>query len=434
MQACKPSPSQIGKGVRRCLELKMPANGKKIIRSPFVIKLLLIMFGVEFVKGAVLVSVLPVYMRDALGLSAYAVGWALAAQYIGDNAFRSPLGWIIDRIGYRTVMLLGVLFTCMSVGIIAFTSGTGWIIAACVLLGVGTSPLWPCVITGATAVAGNEAGGSMMSVIYMSWLIGVGMGPIVINFFIIKSYEPAFWLMGAILVLILLVTLTLPGRRGSREIEGKLEEQAPHASRGPLIPRIRRYFKKVGESLHASKLLYPAMFIQNFALGLLTPVLTQYARTVLHLTPQQYSAYLVAGGAVTVLGLIPVGKWVDRYGTRWFLHVGFLVAAVALPLLGYTRQLTLVLFVVALVGLGYACIIPAWNALIAKAIPKEERGAVWGFFLTIEGLGMVLGSIMSGRLWDSYGSHAPFLISGGSLIVLFVLHLLIIRRGRISLA
>ena len=102
-----------------------------------------------------------------------------------------------------------------------------------------------------------------------------------------------------------------------------------------------------------------------------------------------------------MLFLIPVGKWVDRFGTKWFLHVGFLTAAIALPVLGFTRDLTSVLVIVMFVGIGYACIIPAWNALIADAIPKSERGAVWGFFLTIEGLGMVFGSIMSGKLWDS---------------------------------
>ena len=69
------------------------------------------MYLVEFVKGALLVSILPVYMGEVLGLSVYAIGWALALQYIGDNAFRSPLGWIIDRIGYRNVMLFGVLLT-----------------------------------------------------------------------------------------------------------------------------------------------------------------------------------------------------------------------------------------------------------------------------------------------------------------------------------
>ncbi|MFD0711013.1 MFS transporter [Paenibacillus sp. GCM10027626] len=406
--------------------------GKKVLKSPFVIQLLIIMFCVEFVKGALLISILPVYMGTVLGLSAYAIGWALALQYIGDNAFRSLLGWIIDRIGYRYVMLFGVILTFAAVGIVALTSAFGWLVLACILLGVGTSPLWPCVITGSTAVAGKEAGGTIMSVVYMSWLIGVGAGPIVINFFINSNFTLAFQILTGLMILVVVVALFLPGREKSLAIEGRLDKEPAKAmQRRPVMERISAYFHKVRQSMHASWLLYPAMFTQNFALGLLTPVLTLYARTVLHLTPQQYSLYLIAGGAVTVLGLIPVGKWVDRYGTKWFLHVGFLVAAVALPLLGFTRSLTLVLPVVALIGIGYAMIIPAWNALIATAIPKEERGAVWGFFLTIEGSGMVLGSIISGKLYDLLGPHMPFILSGSVLLLLFVLHLFITRRSAV---
>ncbi|WP_246070542.1 MFS transporter [Paenibacillus kobensis] len=405
-------------------------TGRRVLTSPFVLQLLVIMFFVEFVKGAMMVSILPVYMGEVLGLSAYAIGWALALQYIGDNAFRSPLGWIIDRAGYRTVMLVGVLLTFAAVVIVAYFDSLPWIVVACVLIGVGTSPLWPCVITGATAVAGSEAGGTIMSVVYMAWLTGVGIGPIVINFFIAKSYVPAFKLLIVMMIIASIVTVFLPGRTKSKAIEGLAEqaEQGDSKEHRPIGERIRRYLAKVGSSMHASKLLYPAMFMQNFALGLLVPILTLYARTVLHLKPHQYSLYLLAGGAVTVLGLIPVGKAVDKYGTRWFLHAGFLGASITLPLLGYTRDLLLVLPVVALVGLSYACIIPAWNALIAQAIPKEERGAVWGFFLTIEGAGMVLGSILSGKMWDSFGPHSPFLVSGVVLITLFVLHLFITKK------
>lgn len=415
------------------MDTRMSWQGRKVLASPFVIQLLVIMFLVEFVKGALLISILPVYMGTVLGLTAYAIGWALALQYIGDNAFRSPLGWVIDRIGYRNVMLFGVILTSLSVGIVSLTTQFGWIILACALLGIGTSPLWPCVITGATAVGGDDSSGTIMSVVYMAWLTGVGCGPIVINFFIAKSYAPAFRLLIVMMIIVIAVALFLPGRKRSREIEGHpgAAEADSGTRAGTLMNKIGNYFAKVRRSLHASWLLYPAMFTQNFALGLLTPILTLYARTVLHLTPTQYSMYLIAGGAVTVLGLIPVGKWVDRYGTAWFLHAGFIIAAVALPVLGYTRSLPMVMVIVAFVGLGYAMIIPAWNALIAKAIPKSERGAVWGFFLTIEGLGMVIGSVLSGKLWDTFGPHAPFLLSGAVLALLFVLHLFITRRPKV---
>ncbi|HEY0829428.1 MAG TPA: MFS transporter, partial [Bacilli bacterium] len=59
------------------------------------------------------------------------------------------------------------------------------------------------------------------------------------------------------------------------------------------------------------------------------------------------------------------------------------------------------------------------------AIPSDKRGAIWGFFLTIEGSGMIVGPIVSGMLWDHLGPHAPFITSGLTLLLLFVLHLFI---------
>lgn len=65
------------------------------------------------------------------------------------------------------------------------------------------------------------------------------------------------------------------------------------------------------------------------------------------------------------------------------------------------------------------------NALIAAEILSEKRGAVWGFFLTIEGMGMIVGPVVSGKLWDLIGPQAPFITSGAVLMVLFVLHFVI---------
>ncbi|MDF2725222.1 MAG: transporter, major facilitator family protein, partial [Paenibacillus sp.] len=123
--------------------LKQFWMNQKQFFTPFVTILLLIMFIVEFVKGAILVSILPVYMNSALGISTFIIGWTLSVQYLGDNLFRSPIGWMIDKVGYRPVMLGGIVLTFLSVIIMVAFSHYSWIILACALLGIGTSPLWP---------------------------------------------------------------------------------------------------------------------------------------------------------------------------------------------------------------------------------------------------------------------------------------------------
>lgn len=409
---------------------------RNVLLSPFVLQLLVILFVVEFVKGALLVSILPVYMGSVLGFSAFAIGWALALQYVGDNLFRSPIGWVIDRFGYRIVMVGGLLITFVSVAIVALSSQAIWLVLACALLGIGTSPLWPCVVTGSTLIAGEKERGTAMSVVYIAWMSGVGLGPVAINFVIGNGFGIAFRILIIAMIVVTGVALFLPGKKRSDVMNGKAAEPAvkavqdkPHIEfksiRGSMWTRISHYFREVHRSLQVSNLFYFAMFAQTFSLGLLTPIITLYAHTVLRLTPHQYSYFLIAGGAIAVILLIPVGKLVDRWGTAMFLHVGFLLSAAAILVFPFVRGLSLLFVLVALIGVGYALIIPAWNALMASAIPDKERGAVWGFFLTIEGAGMIVGPIVSGKMWDTLGPQSPFIMSGIIMAALFVLHLFI---------
>ena len=63
---------------------------------------------------------------------------------------------------------------------------------------------------------------------------------------------------------------------------------------------VSTYLSEVRKSMSVSPLMFPAMFAQTFALGILTPILTLYAKEVLKLSSFQYSMFLIAGGAVTV--------------------------------------------------------------------------------------------------------------------------------------
>ncbi|MEV2281945.1 MFS transporter [Paenibacillus larvae] len=407
-------------------------EGRRKVFSPFVIQLLMIMFIVEFVKGALLLTILPIYMKTVLGASAFIVGWTLAAQYIGDNAFRTPVGWFIDKFGYRISMLTGVICTFGSVVMMATLTQYGWIILACALLGIGTAPLWPAVISGTTEVAGEKAKGVVMSVVYMAWLSGTGLGPVIINFFISdNSYTKAFWLLLISMGLVVLIAFFLPNQirknvisKNDVEFAESLTQSAPKTGTGKRWERVRQYLGEVKRDMNkmaVSRLLFPAMFIQTFALGILTPILTIYAREILHLSPNQYSLFLVVGGGVIVLLLMPVGKLVDKFGTTWFLTAGLIISSASLMAITFMPNMTLIYVLVIALGLGYAMIIPSWNALIASAVPPEKRGVVWGFFLTIEGLGMIVGPIISGKLWDLFNYHVPFITSGFSLLVLLIL-------------
>jgi MFS family permease len=358
-------------------------------------------------------------MKTALGMSAFMIGLSFSLQYIGDNLFRSPLGWLIDKVGYRGGMLFGLVLAFLSVVLLAFAGRPFTAAAGCLLLGVGTSPLWPCVVTGVTEVAGERGKASILSTVHIAWLTGTGTGPIVMNVLVRDDFALPFGIvvlcMGAAAVLAVFLP-SRPRAPAAPSAAGK------GASLARVARRISRYWREVRASLAARRRLFPAMFLQTFALGLLTPVVTLYARDVMGLTGEQYSLYIVLCGGLTVGLLWPIGRLVDRYGGVRFLRFGFAGAACALLALPLVHAHAALFAVGMVIGLAYACVIPAWNALIAGTVPAQKRGAVWGVYLTINGMGMVIGPLVSGLLWDRLGPPAPFVASGCVLILLLFFH------------
>lgn len=415
---------------------------KRRLMSPFFIELLVIIFLVEFIKGSLLVSILPVYMKNVLGLSAAVIGLAFALQYLGDNLFRSPAGWIAERLGFRATLSVALSMVVIGVCIIAFSDGPLWLLLACLIIGVGTAPLWPCAMTGATEISGpNNRNGTAIGALETAALTGTGAGPITMNFVMEqmnKNFQTTFLIMIGAGIILVLIALLLPGGEKSR-MRAKPAASSIASGKGikqrinHLRTSVKTTLHKVKSTLNVSWLVYPALFLQSSVIGLLSPVLTLYITNQLGASPNQYSLLLVVGGGITVLMLIPAGKLIDRFGTTMFLNVGFLLCAITLNMFTWFTSLSVVFVLVSVIGAAYGMILPAWNTFVASLVPKGERGAVWGFFLTIQGSGMVFGPVVSGWMWESISYRAPFIASGIVMGGLFLIHLFLTRSQGSSL-
>jgi MFS family permease len=77
-----------------------------------------------------------------------------------------------------------------------------------------------------------------------------------------------------------------------------------------------------------------------------------------------------------------------------------------------------------LLGLSYALATPAWHALISELAPPGRIGLAMGASQTAQGLGLVLGPLLGGLMWDTMGHRSPFLgaaalLTFGTLVLLW---------------
>ncbi|EPZ53097.1 MFS transporter [Alicyclobacillus acidoterrestris] len=377
---------------------------------------LLVLGLCEFVRGALIFFIIPMYVHNVLGYSTAAIGYAMAAHYVFDTGLRSPAGWLVDRIGQRNVCM--TLLAVAGVGLwLVVSQHDFWVIlVGCAMLGVGMAAVWPAVIARVTDGLTKDAYATAMGSVMMAWLLGAGLGAICMSWLFGVHVARGFATLLVLWVIAYVIALVVMNHwRPSEAV------------------RQRTHLTVVLREVNSVKLLFPGVFVQTFAIGVLLPVLVLYARNVLHLDARMYSYLLLTGGGAAVLLQVPMGRLVDRYGYRMYLVGGFLLAAISLPLIGGLHQVRYVFFAVVLFGASYALILPSWNAVVAQCISPDRRAVMFGVFMTVEGLGMAVGPVFGTEVWNVCGPSAPFDIAA---IIFFLMSLLygMMRLDKLFLA
>ncbi len=362
--------------------------------------LLLIVLGLaEFVRGALIISLLPSYVTGPLGASLTIVGWALSSLYFLDTVFRGPAGWLVDKIGVPRVLTIGLAIETVSIIGAMNTHKPYMIIIFMALLGVGTATHWPAIVTGTNRMTEPSRRGAVMGLVFAAWLAGSGLGPVLINFLLGGRDRIAFLVLVAADVLAFAVTVFVSDKRLNH-----IEEHQ----------KIEHHLWK---TLWQFRWIIPGTFVQNMTLGLMMPILQPFTTRVLHLNHVQFAELLLGSGAFTVILLVPMGKITDRFGLRVPLVGGFFVAGTALLGFSFFRHFYELIIFGGILGLSYAMILPSWNAFLAGLIPKEIEGWLWGVFMTIEGFGMSVGPILGTRLF-AYKIWLPFAASAIILLAM----------------
>ncbi|WP_308637747.1 MFS transporter [Paenibacillus silvisoli] len=353
-----------------------------------------ILFFVEFVRGATLISFLPIFGEKTLGLSLDIIGIAITAHYLTDTVLKMAIGYLLDRFSIRFVVHTGLLASLIGIFLLQFAEQPWLFITAAALYGVGISPIWIVCLTKVS----EDRRAMQMGFFYTIWFVGIGSGPIVTNILLDYSTATTYYLLLGMALLCWVLSLFITNQKSSNA-----------ATSLPL----REQLVILKERLRHMRLLLPGMVLQTMGAGMLVPILPSFAEHKLGMTGAQYSLLLLAGGACTVIGLIPLGRLSDILGgKKWFLVLGFGLIGVSLYLLSLAPPMWQCIVLTGVLGLSYATLLPAWNALLANYVPPKQQGLGWGIFSTVEGIGGMIGPVVGGTLATWQGQSSVLWYSG----------------------
>lgn len=348
-------------------------------------------FGVAFiVMGAVLPSLTATYSLDAVGSSSL-----VSLLPVGVLAGSLLFGVIVDRYGYKLLLVISTLFTLLGIEGLSFFENLNILRICIFLIGLGGGMLNGSTNALASDISNDRERGSKLSILGVCYGIGALGVPLLLGM-LSKTYNYQFILQCTGLVMLLSVLYFIAIKFPEPKInQGFPFKQAIRLIKEPLL-LIMGFF----------------LFFQSGIEGLTNNWTTSYldGRTTIG------SDEVVLSLTFFVLGMT-VSRVILSYLLRIIKHEyilvgGIMTAITGMIILNYAGDLQLVAISLFITGFGLAAGFPVIISYIGTSY-KHISGTAIGLAMSIALIGNTLLNFAMGFISESFGisSFPLFIIS-----------------------
>jgi MFS family permease len=368
-------------------------RGWLIVASLFVV--LLLVFGSGYNTVAVFV---PALLRAFPHWSRAEVALLPSVLALSAGVSVLPIGWLLDRIEARLVMVCGAVAAGSAFLIASRADSLFPMMAAYLLLGIGISAatVLPASLVLANwfearrglamgiAISGTTVGGMVMTLVASSVIIG-------------RGWRIAYIALGLpmIIIAVPLVVLTIRSRP-----PGVVEQGVAQRTE-----RLEGF--ETLEALRARS--FWMLVIANLCFGFAA------AGTVAHMVAYlEGVGYKPASAALAMssffgcaaLGKVTMGYVADRISARLALAADFAATALAFVMVFGAAHLVVLAVFAVVFGVAAAAPLVLLPLLVAESLGRRRYG-VLGALTGIAGtLGATVGPVVAGRIFDITGSYA----------------------------
>lgn len=402
-------------------------------------------------------------LRHDLSASVEALEWTVNAYTFSFAALLMTGAALGDRFGRRRMYVAGLALFALASAACALAPGTGWLIAARAVQGLGAALLMPIGmallgatfppaqrakalglfsgITGLAVLSGPLIGGAIVHGLAWQWIFWINLPVALLVAWLMMAKVPEgkaaasqLDILGAALMTASLLGLVWGGVRGNRDGWGSAQvllSLGSGAVLGALFvasQRMRAWDAMVPPRLFRSPVLAAGLMIAFLLTASLMGTLffmAQFFQVVWHRSPLAAGASMLPWTATLFLVAPVAGAMVKRVGEKALVVVGLgLQAAGMVWLAALVRADTgywMWVVPLALAGGGISMAMPAVQSAVLGAVEPPDIGKAAGLFNTLRQLGGVFGVALVVAVFTRAGGYAsPQEFGAGFAVALWV--------------
>jgi MFS family permease len=352
----------------------------------------------------VLPMLLP-FLKAQLGVSYIDLGVALTVFAVVSGLTQAPLGYVVDHIGARKILLLGLCLGGLALILLGLHLSYAWLIASAVLLGIANSVYHPADYAILSAHMDEARMGRAFAVHTFAGFLGGAVAPAIMAALVtLVGGHGALIAAGSVapLTAMLLIVFGVPDAGAKhRQASGVGAQAAQQNIITPTLIMLTIFFTLLGLS---------SAGINNFGVvALMSGYGTSFSTANMALT-----AYL---GAAAV-GVLAGGHLADRTRRHGQLSALCFALNAIIVIVIATVPLPTVLLVAAMTtaGLLGGLIAPSRDMMVRNAAPAHAAGRAFGIVSTGFNFAGIASPLLFGWIMDQslphwvFGASAIFMI------------------------
>src|SRR5690625_3550639 len=355
---------------------------------------------------------LPLFVKE-LGGSDQLIGVIVGVFTFSALLFRPYAGQALETKGRRFVYMIGLGVFVLSVGTMGFITSILFLIVVRVIQGVGWGFSTTATGTIATDLIPPKRRGEGMGYFGLSGNIALAFGPALGLTLVGKISFTSLFLICATLGLVAFLL--------SSTIRYKKVEKSPDKTTTMKFD----IFEKT--ALQPSVLLF---FITVTFGGIATflPVYT------LEKNVSGIESYFLVYALFLMLSRTFAGKIYDNKGHTYVFPPGTILIIIAMFLLAWLPNTTVLLIAASLYGLGFGSVQPALQAWAVDKAANNRKGMANATFFSFFDVGVGLGAILFGQLAFIFGYQSIYLTSAGSVFISLLIYMYLLIRSKKKVA